>query len=360
MAQAIIQALRAARSDVQIAFTFFSPSAERIAPRVGADVTSYLPWDVTSEIARVLDALQPTVVAFVRTEIWPVLTREAKRRAIALALINAVLAEDSSRLRPAAKLLLRSAYARLDRVGAVTEADAHRLVRLGVEQRCVHVTGDARFDQVSQRVRRLDRGSALLRALGSSAPLVVAGSTWAPDEDRLVPAFTRLRARMAVRLLVAPHEPTPDHLERLEAALFVAGLDHERLSAVEQRGSGSAAVTVVDRVGVLADLYAIGSVAYVGGGFGRAGLHSVVEPAALGVPVLCGPRHGNAEEAVELTRAGGAFVVWDADGIAEHLTNLLTDSDAHAIASAAATQFVHSRLGGAPRNAQLLLELASR
>src|SRR5690606_20707703 len=97
----------------------FSPSAERLASRVGADVAGYLPWDVTGEVRRGLGALQPTAIAFVRTEIWPVLVREAKGRGVALALVNAVLSEGSSRLGAGSRYLLGPGYARLDAVGAV-------------------------------------------------------------------------------------------------------------------------------------------------------------------------------------------------------------------------------------------------
>ena len=114
MAQAIVAALREWRRDVQIVFTYFSPSAERMAARVGADVVGYLPWDVRPDVDRALEALRPAVVAFVRTEIWPVLGQAAVERGIRLALVNAVLAEGSSRLRAGSRYLLAPAYARLD------------------------------------------------------------------------------------------------------------------------------------------------------------------------------------------------------------------------------------------------------
>jgi 3-deoxy-D-manno-octulosonic-acid transferase len=115
------------------------------------------------------------------------------------------------------------------------------------------------------------------------------------------------------------------------------------------------AVIVVDRVGALADLYAIADVAYVGGGFGSAGLHSVVEPAALAVPVVYGPRHGNAREAERLRQAGGGFVIGDAARLAATLSRLFGDPDARAHAGAAARRFVERDRGGAEASAQLIL-----
>ena len=362
MAQAIIGALRERRPEVQVAFTYFSPSAERIALRVGADVAGYLPWDVRAEVARALDALRPAVLAFVRTEIWPVLGGEASRRGMRQVLVNAVLGPGSSRLRAGSRFLLGPAYRRLDAVGAVAQTDAARFPLLGVPPERVRVTGDARFDQVWARVERLrGRGAVerlpLLRRLkDESATTVVAGSTWPADEARLVPAFARARAAGRLRLIVAPHEPTEAHLVGVERALGAAGVTYARLAAVEASDGPLPEAVIVDRVGILADLYAIADVAYVGGGFGRNGLHSVVEPAALGVPVLFGPRHGNAREADALAWAGGGTVVRSAGDLEEKLVLLVREPERRKEAGRAAVDFVRAGLGGAAANAALIAE----
>jgi 3-deoxy-D-manno-octulosonic-acid transferase len=360
MAQAIVAAARECRPDLQVAFTHFSPSTERIASRVGADVHGYLPWDAPGPMRRALAALRPAAIAFIRTEIWPVLTREAQAAGCRLALLNAVLAASSSRLRPAARFALRPAYARLDVVGAVSDDDAARFPLLGVPRSRVRTTGDARFDQVWARVQGAGRGSgarALAERLRAERGFtLVAGSTWPPDERVVVPAFARLLGAGPARLIIAPHEPDDAHLAGLERRLDEAGLRHRRLARVEA-GEPPADVVVIDRVGVLADLYAAADAAYVGGGFHRAGLHSVVEPAALEVPVLFGPRHGNAREAAELAAAGGGWEVRDADTLAAALSRLASDGGARAAAGAAAVAYVRSRLGGARANAEALVEL---
>lgn len=360
MAQAIISALREQQPEVQVAFTFFSPSAERLAAQIGADVYDYLPWDVRREVGRALDALQPDVVAFVRTEVWPVLAYEARRRGARLALINAVLGDDSSRLGWGARFLLGPTYARLDAIGATGNADASRFTELGAVADRVEVTGDARFDQVWRRVRALGDletrlEDPLLRRLHDpEVTTIVAGSTWPTDESQLVPALSRARRGLPLRLIAAPHEPNEDHLTGLERTLSAAGLEHARLATVESSGEPLPEVVIVDRVGVLADLYAIGDIAYVGGGFHGAGLHSVIEPAALGVPVLYGPRHGNAREASELAWSGGGSVVRDVPELASLLETLARDAAEREEAGRAALAYVRSRLGGAERNAELL------
>jgi 3-deoxy-D-manno-octulosonic-acid transferase len=358
MAQAILHAVKADAPRVQSIFTFFSPSAERMAPKVGADWHGYLPWDRAADVGQALDATTPACIAFVRTEIWPVLGRMARERGARVLLLNAVLGEGSSRTGRGARWLLGPAYRRLDAVGAASSADAERLPLLGVAADRVHITGDARFDQVWRRIESLDRHRPLLRLLArGTRPLLVAGSTWPADEERLVPALAALRSHGAAwRLVIAPHEPTQPHVAALEARLDRAGFGHARLPADETDAMPPDEVLVVDRVGVLADLYSAADAAYVGGGFGSAGLHSVVEPAALGVPVLCGPRHGNAREAVRLATAGGAFIVHDAAQLQQRLHALQADEAARSAAGGAARAFVQQHVGGAYRNAQLILE----
>ncbi len=361
MAQAIMSVLRERAPELQLAFTHFSPSAERLAGRVGADVADYLPWDLPGDCRRALDALRPDVIAFVRTEAWPVLAVKAQRRGVPLALVNAVLGADSSRLRRSSRFLLGPTYRRLDMVGAISPDDAARFSILGVPEERVRVTGDARFDQVWWRVQSLRRDQPLLLRLKEpGVTTLVAGSTWGVDEDRLIPAFVGARSLgLPWRLIIAPHEPDEAHLRPLEARLTRSSLDFARLGALEAEPERPLpTVVVVDRVGVLADLYAIGQIAYVGGGFHPAGLHSVVEPAALSVPVLFGPRHGNAREAGELEECGGGFEVSDTDEIESCLMVLGGEgNDRRQKAAEAAHEYVLSHLGGAAGNAELVLEL---
>ena len=362
MAQAIMAVLRERAPELQLAFTHFSPSAERLATRIGADVADYLPWDLPGDCRRALDALRPDVIAFVRTEAWPVLAVKAQRRGIPLALVNAVLAADSSRLRRSSRFLLGPTYRRLDLVGAVAADDAARFGILGVPPERVLVTGDARFDQVWWRVQALRRDQPLLqRFKDPGVTTVVAGSTWGVDEDRLIPAFMNAaEVGGRWRLIIAPHEPDEHHLRPLEARLNSLGLEQARLGALEADPDRPLPpVVVVDRVGVLADLYAIAQIAYVGGGFHAAGLHSVAEPAALSVPVLFGPRHGNSREAGELEDCGGGFEVSDTSEMESCLAELGGNphNERRQKAAAAAHDYVRSRLGGAAGNAEVLLEL---
>ncbi|HET7321636.1 MAG TPA: glycosyltransferase N-terminal domain-containing protein, partial [Longimicrobiaceae bacterium] len=336
-------------------YTFFSPSAEGLAARMPAEFADYLPLDLPGEVERALEILRPSVLAFSKYDVWPNLTRAAERRGVRLALLSATLPAGSSRLRGPARALLSPSYRRLDVVAAISAEDAERFGALGVAPARRTVMGDARFDQVWARARAVDPDAPLLKPLRASDRLtLVAGSTWPPDEDRLIPALARARAAGSdARLVLVPHEPTEEHLAGSESLLREAGLSSERLGTLAGH-TPSADVVLVDRVGVLGDLYALADVAYVGGGWGTAGIHSVLEPAAFGAPVLFGPRHANAREAAALVAAGGAFDPASEEELSERLAVLLTDEEARERAGAAARAYVEEGLGAAERGAAVI------
>jgi 3-deoxy-D-manno-octulosonic-acid transferase len=355
----VIEALRGLRPELRIFYTFFSPSAEKLAGSLPADGADYMPFDVVPDLMRAMQALRPDVIVFGKADVWPNVTRVAGWRDTKLALVNGTLAPNSSRLRWPARALLAPAYARLDAVGAIAMADATRLAWLGVPAERVEITGDSRFDQVWARARSIDPKEPPVSLLAGGAGLtLVAGSTWGECERHLVPALTHVFEHIReLRALIVPHEPTNDHLQRLEAHLEACDLLHVRFSQVERSGARLQPVVIVDRVGILAELYGLADIAYVGGGFGRRGLHSVLEPAALGVPVLFGPRHANAREAGELIERGGAVACADAAALEAALRRWVDDETARETAGAAALAYVQSQLGAGRRNAELVLRL---
>jgi 3-deoxy-D-manno-octulosonic-acid transferase len=364
-AEAVIRLLAEARPDWQIAFTHTSASAEALARGLAVDVAGYVPADTVADAGAALDALRPAALVFTAHDLWPELVLQARRRGVRVGLVSATLSPASSRQGPAARALLGSAYAALEAVGAIDAADAERLVALGCRPEVVTVTGDTRHDSAAARVRRIDRGAPVQRVLaGGGGALLVAGSTWESDERVLLPAVAEARTALPLRLVIAPHEPSPPHLESLAARLandldgpaVVRFTDLEVLVR-DHRAVPPWDVCVVDRVGVLAELYAAATLAFVGGGFHGAGLHSVIEPAALGVPVLFGPRWQGSRDARLLLDVGGAASVADAGALAAAIRKWAGNATARAAAGAAARAVVDAGLGAADRSLALVLAL---
>jgi 3-deoxy-D-manno-octulosonic-acid transferase len=346
-ARPVLQLVRQRHPEIQLAYTHFSPSAESFARSLDVDFHDYLPFDTEGNARAALDALRPTAIVFSKLDVWPTLTAAANSLGIRLGLVSATLASGSSRRSWLAGALLRDAYAALDRVGAIDGSDAGRLVALGARRDAITVTGDTRYDQVWARARNVDREGALLAQLRSPRLTIVAGSTWPADEAALLPAFVVARgATSDARLIIAPHEPTAAHLDPIERWASRERLRLDRLGAANV----DTEVVLVDRVGVLGDLYALADIAFVGGGFHDAGLHSVLEPAAFGAPVLFGPRHAMSRDAGLLIDRGGAHSAMDMSTLAAALTRWSTDPVSRAAAGEHALAMVRDGLGAAERS----------
>lgn len=355
-ARPVAHALRTAYPSAQLAYTFFSPSAESFAASIGADVSGYLPFDSAADADLMLDVLQPSALVFVKLDVWPILVERATARGVPVLLLSATLAESSGRRGALSQALLRDAYASLTAVGAIDDAHGARLVQLGVRAECLTSTGDTRFDQVWQRAQGVDRSLAHMTATANERPTVVAGSTWPADEAVLLPAWEQVRAKVPdARLLIAPHEPTASHVQPL---VDWARAHHCRVATLgdmeRDRSHQEADVIIVDRVGVLGDLYAHADVAYVGGGFHTAGLHSAIEPAAFGAPVVFGPGHHMSREAGLLLSAGGGTAVHDVETLRHALVRLLRDETARGEAGAAAREIVARERGATARSVALI------
>ena len=377
-ARPVLERLRARHPDVQVAYTHYSPSAERFAASLVAagttDYADYHPFDETALMDGALEALRPTALVFSKVDVWPRLTEQAARRGVRLGLISATMPAGSTRRGTLARALSRDAFAALDAVGAIDPIDGERLVAAGVRPDRLRITGDTRYDQVAARTAAADRSSDLLASLlddqrdvptaakgegPSGAPddrvTLVAGSTWPSDELVLLPAWATVHRELpAGRLIIAPHEPTAAHLDFVREWSSLAGFKVALLGSPESR---TADVVLVDRVGVLGDLYALADVAYVGGGFHAAGLHSVLEPAAFGVPVIFGPRHGKSRDARLLIECRGGAAARSLASLTEALLIAFTEPDTRRAAGNAAAALVASGLGAADRSTALVEEL---
>jgi 3-deoxy-D-manno-octulosonic-acid transferase len=359
-AESVLTRLRRLRPECQIVYTHFSPSAEELAGSIGADAADYLPYDLPVNADRLLHALEPDLLVFAKLDVWPELSTRAATTGTAVAIVAATVSPGSGRLRWPARALLQPGYRAISAAGAVSPTDAKRLEQLGVEAGRIQVLGDPRFDSVVEKINAVSPDEPLLR-LGRGAPTLVAGSTWPADERVVLAAFAQVRRTYpAARLILVPHQPTPEHLAEIDRRAAVAGLPQPvRLSTAV----APVPLLLVDRVGVLARLYGAGTTAYVGGGYGRAGLHSALEPAAWQLPVLFGPRWQNSRDAGLLLSAGGA-VALPAGGTAavalqRQWERWIKDPAAGEAAGRSAREVVDQGLGASERSAAMLAGLIS-
>jgi 3-deoxy-D-manno-octulosonic-acid transferase len=356
--------------DLQLCVTFTSGSARPAVDRLQPDFAGLAPVDSPRQCRSAIAALEPSAIVFAKLDVWPGLTGAAVALGVPIGLINGTVRPDSSRLRPLARRLLRPAYARLQRAGAATATDRERLLALGVRSEACTVTGDAAFDLVLDRVakarasassahRLLERraGQTPDETTDAEMPLrIVAGSTWPEDEALLLGAAAELRQdAFPFELILVPHQPTASAVDRLRHRCREILNEEPDLWTRIASGRSSGAPLIVDVVGPLAELYLAADVAYVGGGLGDTGLHSVIEPAAAGVPVVFGPRHSRREASELLTR--GAAREIDATSAAAVLRELSGRPDVRRRMGELARTYVGEGAGAASAGADLIAGL---
>lgn len=337
-------AIRRDDPEAALVYTFFSPSAERLATEWGApDAADYLPFDVPRRIEALLDVLDPDAIVLVGAELWPNLVWEAHDRGVLLAQVCCRLGPESGRTGPLGRALARDLYPRFTAIGAVAGSDAEAVVGLGADPEAVAITGDIRVDATLARVAAAADSPPVWTPPAGREPIVVAGSTWPRDEPVVLEAVARLRARESgLVAIVAPHEPTDEALDRVESAASDRGLETARLAELEADPALHVPpVVLVDRVGILYRLYAGAAAAYVGGGFDGA-VHNTMEPAAQGAPVAIGPDHGGPHEVSALRASGALAQVETGEGLADVWGRWLDDPSA----GRAARETIE-RLGGA-------------
>jgi 3-deoxy-D-manno-octulosonic-acid transferase len=313
----VLRELRAAWPDAVLVATVYSPSGYEKARASGvADWVGYLPFDTRRNVAGLMSIIRPAALVFMRYDMWPALVGGARRGGVPIVIASAALNPRSPLRSPLLRPIVRFLYGG-SVILAVNGEEAASFEGLVGEHARVRLAGDPRYDRARQRCQESGpRGSDLFPP---DSMILVAGSTHAPDERRVVEALSPW-PNPALRLLVVPHDPSERRLRQVERLLASADLSYQRWSTLRS-GQATARAVIVDGVGHLAHLYRGCHLAYVGGGF-TSGVHSVLEPAAAGVPAVFGPRHWRSPEARALVKRGGALVVrteGDLGGVAKFL-----------------------------------------
>lgn len=366
----VVRLAREAHPGLQLLVTYSSPSATSVVQDLAPDYAGYPPLETAADCRLALAGARPSAVIFAKLDVWPGLTRAAAEAGVPIGMINASVRPSSTRLRGPGRRLLIPSYRRMTAVGAVSEDEVDRLVMLGASRQAIVVTGDSSLEQSLDRVdraRAAGRGASHLPSPAAGVVRLVAGSTWPEDERVLLEAAARLPelsssepAQPAPRLelVLVPHEPDDAAIGRIRSlCLELLGVEPRLWSRPVDAGRESAprAPLVVDAVGFLAELYLECDLAWVGGGVGGEGLHSVAEPAAAGIPVLFGPVHDR-WEARELVVRGAARIA-PPEAAAGILVDLMADASLRRQIGSAARAFVESGRGAAAASARLISRL---
>ncbi|MFQ6673833.1 MAG: 3-deoxy-D-manno-octulosonic acid transferase [Fidelibacterota bacterium] len=329
--------------------SFFSPSGYENVMDSNIDCKIYLPVDFYWNCWKALRLVRPHKLIFAEYDLWPNLVWAARRRGVKTTLFSARIHKGSSKLWPVFKSLYRQVYGSLDSVYTISERDHIALRKLlGKPGRSiVRVLGNPRYDRVKELA---DQSSAQKTAsVIERKKRLIAGSVWPEDEDVILAPILDLMSELDEFLIYwVPHEPNSKFLARTTRAFDSAQIPVKLLSQCRDGDFLTHRAIIVDRVGVLAQLYWQGQIAYVGGGF-SSGIHNVMEPAIARLPILFGPRFHNSDAAEELIEGGGGFCVSSHDEFRSTIEKLLDDRDFYLKSSFAATEVIHRNIGSSTR-----------
>ncbi|HEX8557445.1 MAG TPA: glycosyltransferase N-terminal domain-containing protein, partial [Pyrinomonadaceae bacterium] len=252
----------------------------------------YFPFDWAWSVRRALAAVRPSAVLVMETELWPRFFRECGRRGVPVALVNGRVSEKSFGRYRLVRPFIRRVLADLTLAAAQSEADAARLVALGLAPERVRVTGNVKFDIEEFDSRPLTEELRRRFGVGGGRPLVLAASTHAPEERVVLEAFRLLAdAPRRPRLLVAPRHP--ERFGEVAALLEASGLSWARRGAAARASDAACDVILLDSIGELRAAYALAEVVFVGGSVAPVGGHNVLEPALEARAVVTGPHTSN-------------------------------------------------------------------
>lgn len=322
----MIRALQARYPELPITVTCMTPTgSERIQAMFGNSVQHcYLPYDLPWASARFLNRVQPTLAVVMETELWPNHIHQCAKRGIPVALANARLSERSARGYARFARLTAPMLAELSLIAVQTQTEAQRFLDLGARPGCVEVTGSIKFDlkidaELPQRAVELRR-----RWQAKQRPVWIAASTHAGEDEIILAAHRQLlKSRSDALLILVPRHP--ERFNSVHELCLSQDLNTRRRSTGEAVQPGDQ-VLLGDTMGELLFLYALADIAFVGGSLVANGGHNLLEPAALGKPVLSGPHLFNfLEIAAQLREAGALSEVETAQQLAGRLATLLEE-----------------------------------
>ena len=333
----LIEAIKNQYPNYRIFLTFFSPSGYEIRKNYAlADYIFYLPADTKRNARRLIELVNPEMVFFIKYEFWFHYIKELKRRNIPLYLISAIFRENQLFFQnsPWGKWYRKMLF-NFEHFFVQDNQSVELLGSIGLKN--VTKAGDTRFDRVAE-IARNGRVIPLVEKFKNNSQLVVAGSTWKPDEELLV---EYIHAHPDIKFIIAPHETKRVNIDRLINLLKTSYIYYTK--ATEDTVENYQ-VLIVDTIGLLSSIYKYADLAYIGGGFG-VGIHNTLEAAIFGMPIAFGPNYLKFNEATEMVKLQIAYPVNNYPQLKSVFDSLLSDTEKRKRIIIECTNFTNQNLG---------------
>lgn len=341
----LIERLRREQPARKILLTFFSPSGYEVRKDYkGADVVCYLPFDSPTAARRFIKLARPEMAFFIKYEFWRNYIDVLFKKSIPIYSVSSIFRPGQIFFRWYGRKYARC-LRRITHFFVQNERSVELLRSIGVTDN-VTIVGDTRFDRVID-IRNIAKSLPIVEQFaqaqdGAPQPFVlVAGSSWQPDEDILLDYVNR---HPEIRLVIAPHVVNDTHIQEIEQKLTTPAL---RYSKATPQNVQNYRVLIIDGYGLLSSIYRYATVAYVGGGFG-VGIHNVPEAAVYGIPVIIAPNHQRFAEAVALMENGGCKSIENAEDFTAIMDDFLANPSHIAAAGSAAGHYINQNAGATP------------
>ncbi len=333
----------------RILITTTTPTGSaRVKAVMGSSVEHvYLPYDLPGSVERFISHFEPVMAVIMETEIWPNLFARCAKEDIPLSIVNARISKKSENGYRKIPSLVRPALADVKVIAAQTRQDAERYITIGAESDRVTVSGNLKFDlEISSEV--VEQGESIRNTVFPSRPVWIAASTHKGEDEMVLQVFAKLKRQVSHLLLVL----VPRHPERFEEVRKLCeaeGFNVNMRTRSENCGTETD-IYLADTMGELKMLYAASDVAFVGGSLVPVGGHNVIEPAAIGVPIVFGPYMSNFKEIEKgLLDANGAIQCTDSELLRQALEKLLQNKHYRQEIASNAKAFVFKNRGALER-----------
>lgn len=331
----LIEKIKERYPEYKILLTFFSPSGYEVRRNYQeADIVCYLPLDKPRNVKKFLDIIQPCMAFFIKYEFWKNYLNELHKRNIPVYSVSSIFRKEQIFFKWYGGAY-RKVLSNFDQLFVQNETSKRFLSKIGIEK--VTVVGDTRFDRVLE-IRQEAKNLPLVEAFKGDSLTIVAGSSWAPDEDLFIEYFNN---HPEMKLIIAPHVIDENHLVEIISKLK---RPYVRYSKATEQNVKKADCLIIDGYGLLSSIYRYGEIAYIGGGFG-VGIHNVLEAAVYGIPVIFGPKYQKFMEARQLIEGKGAFSIKDSEELSQLLDKMISDKEFLKESGSNAGNYVTKNLG---------------
>lgn len=321
----VIEKIKLQYPNHKIIITFFSPSGYEVRKNnIIADVTIYLPLDTIANAKKFIQLAHPEMVFFIKYEFWPNYLNELKAKNIKTYLISGVFREKQAFFKWYGGFY-RNALKTFDYFFVQNEKSKKLIQSIGFNN--VKISGDTRFDRVSSILER-DNTLGFVEEFKKDSSkvgmtkLIVIGSSWPKDEKILIDYINQ--ASNEVKFIIAPHNIKVEQIASLKSQITKSTV---LFSEKESQNLSEFNVFIVDTIGILTKIYSYADIAYVGGGFGKTGVHNVLEPATFGLPIIIGPNYSHFAEAIALVNIEGCISISNYTELKEAFDLMLQNED---------------------------------